>query len=146
MQEVVQLERVSATWLRGKLPSAGVLGSASLEFPSWKMAVRVNAESTKVAAVFIFGPLSLLACGQQFLRVNAECNLPCPDPHPRIWIWNNHGDAYLKIFPPKHNLNCLRLYTERNSSFEFLLQSSNRIYIIYVFDLSFVYMYLKFDF
>lgn len=46
------------------------------------MAVRVNAESTKVAAAFIFGPLSLLACGRQILRVNAECNLPRLDPPP----------------------------------------------------------------
>lgn len=61
MQEVVQFEWVLASWLRGNCLQCAsqVHGSASLEFPPWKMASCMNAKSTKVEAVFILGPSNM---------------------------------------------------------------------------------------
>lgn len=61
MQEVVQFEWVLASWLRGNCLQCAsqVHGSASLEFPPWKMASCMNAKSTKVEAVFISCPSNM---------------------------------------------------------------------------------------
>lgn len=83
-----------------------VLGSASLEFPPWTPASRVNAKSTKVAAVFIFRPLKCsplpsLACGRQALQPAT----PGPPLGSTVDKYEySYGDAYQKMIPPKHKL------------------------------------------
>lgn len=77
------------------------------------MAVGVNAESTKVEAVFIFGPLSLLACGRQILGVKAESNLLHldPPPPPSCLVWRTimviHIKKYSLVRPTQQVPNCI---------------------------------------
>lgn len=96
----------------GKLPSvlheySGVLHLNFL--PGKKMACRVNAKSTKVAAVFMFGPLSL----RQILCVKAECDPTGPDL-PSWAVWENTGYYDVMLITTFNLVRpcCTKWYTE----------------------------------